>query len=327
MPLVFNTTMEEAIVVRTGGRGQEYRGCYSGIAISGDHVAFVADQKLGTALHYRGGKIVQGENVNWDVFEEYGSGKYPSLALIKKSDTTYAIEVHCGSFTPDCYYNVFEVRHDTAPIKKVSNGRLGFGFRPKVAATDDGTVVVMYEANIGYGIYYAIGSLKTGGPGLDIFWRLRWQPFPFNGKNLAVSICRDKILVVYKTNLYTLKSVMGTLKDFNIEWDKDFHMLPFEGFCPAVSLNAKGNAILCYESFLSNLTFAYGEMKENNMVWMEEAKAQNTIKGNYPSIAITDDLLYFEVHKTGFLDLQIKRGRIEKNDEPDNIQLPVPGQD
>ena len=104
-------------------------------------------------------------------------------------------------------------------------------------------------------------------------------------------------------------------------------MLPFEGFCPAVSLNAKGNAMLCYESFLSNLTFAYGEMKENNMVWMEEAKAQNTIKGNYPSIAITDDLLYFEVHKTGFLDLQIKRGRIEKTDEPDNIQLPVPGQD
>ena len=40
----------------------------------------------GVAL--RGGKTVQGENVNWDVFEEYGSGKYPSLALIKNGDTT-----------------------------------------------------------------------------------------------------------------------------------------------------------------------------------------------------------------------------------------------
>jgi hypothetical protein len=47
--------------------------------------------------------------VEWGDPEEYGTGKQPSVALVRLDSHLYVIEVHCVSFRKECFIRVGEV--------------------------------------------------------------------------------------------------------------------------------------------------------------------------------------------------------------------------
>ena len=254
----------------------------------------VNDSHYGGHLYHSVGKVDKDALVTtWGVPEKYNTGQSPSVALTEVKGQLCVIETHCSRAFQYCYYHVGKVigLGDDLKIKWSKVNKIGFGFKPKVCAKNDGTVIIVKEMKNGFGIGYHIGRMSMSGESCD--WNLDWQPEMESncvqicdafGVEPAIACNDNKIVLVYRSHLSTLKCMIANLDKDNISSWTMLETLKIGGNNPSISINCHGFVVESHQTTtLRRIYCSTGKITGDQIEWNPESLLVHTT-GEYPSI-------------------------------------------
>lgn len=263
-------------------------------------VVSVHDVSWDKGLYYRVGiSNNTAYSTDWGDTTKYDTGENPSVALVCIDDAVYAIECHCADFHRRCYYHVGKVYYTSGktivwgPPIEFCRGR-----KPKVCASDNGTVMIVKEESAIWNtqMQYYIGNVNIEKQVVE--WKRSEAIIPnFEGAEPGLSIASDLLVVVCRHGS-SIRFKMGTIKeDLAIIWKEHLNSdVRTKGNHPTVSLNSHGNILAFHqEDYTRALCFWYGRVEDNLIVWTLNRVHDN---GEYISVFLSDDGYTYELHKS-----------------------------
>ena len=258
---------------------------------------YEADQGGATRrLRYRVSSV--GNRTSWSEELLYGGGKYPSVALACIDTITIAIATHQSEVAKDCYCKIGIVDQENQIIKWQDTGKFR-GVRPKICASDIGTVIIIYEETYSYEkIRYKIGKVNIQ-PQPKIIWNQDTNSrIPdLNGVEPDVAISKDTTVVMCRTGYNTLNVKVGKIhSNDEIEWAAT-SPLPSHGINPAISTNSQGDVVELHQTkTLRRLCQTTGYILPSRTIHWRKTSIHTT--GEYPTISLDESGFILEMHKT-----------------------------
>ena len=275
-------------------------------------------------LSYAVGNVdKKGSAITWG-FPGQMSGDYPSIAIIERDDQFYVIEVHCSSGPPrKCFFRVGRVNEADRSIEWGQAISLGYGFKPKVCAKDDGTVIILKEKIAAYGLLYRIGNVNIDNRNID--WPVGVEFLPFNdniyGVEPTIALCEGMVVIAIRTYRSTLKYWRASINDNKLSDLKELESLQEGGVNPSVSINSKGYIVESHEAntWFSNRIFRkVGKIRDSQIDWSPESALAHTL-GKFSSISLAEDGHVLEVHKSDSeKKLLISQGMLRERGQDDH---------
>jgi hypothetical protein len=275
-------------------------------------------------LYYLVGDVNKRSNiVNWSEPMNYGTGKQPSIALVRLDDDLYIFEVHREIFFKKCLVNIGSVQ--TEGVKRIvwkdeyPHEVLQCSVvKPKVSATNNGTYVIFHEeAYTRKGMRYHFGRFERreeGGQQRFFLSELQ-QCRPFEaacGVEPDLAISGNRVVLVFRSGFRNLDYYTGVINDLRnpIQW----HPFKFPagiGINPSISINRRGYVVATYQTkTLRRLYYVYGHI-ENDSIVSREGGISSTY-GEYPTISLADDGYIVAIYKSGIgHDLSYSAGKLE----------------
>ena len=286
------------------------KGRRSDVAISDNISVRVSDATLSRNLYYSVGIFNEGSfSMEWGENYSYGIGKQPSVTLTNKGEQFYAIEVHRSHLQKQCYYFIGKVNKDTKTIEWMGcEMPMCLGVKPKVSATDSGKIVVVTEQIYSQHNYmnYNIGKLdiSDGNPCVTFSESMfivntNWERL--QGVEPDITISKGSAILIYRSGFQTLYSHLGTFaaNDESITWH-DVQDVPGTGINPCISLNSDNYLVESHQTkHRRQISRNHGRISyhEKKVIW---GNPTISTLGEYPAIALSNDGLVVELHKTIF---------------------------
>lgn len=268
-------------------------------------VVSVQDAVHSPNLHYRIG-IVNKESgkTEWGESIDYSTGKHPSVSLLLRDNVLSAVEIHRSDLLKSCYYRVGEVNVERKEIKwqMEYSQFLCHGLWPKISANNSGTVMVIMEKRFTRkAMNYCVGKVDftNPNPSLSITWGGICFLADFQGSQPDVAINTSNQVVVACSVENTLQFKVGTInEDHTIRWNGSTSTLASPGIRPSISLNVHGSIVEVHQrNHWRQLSYCYGRVQSNEIIWGESQIHDN---GEYPTISLSDDGYFYEMHKKSF---------------------------
>ncbi|OUL33739.1 DNA/RNA non-specific endonuclease [Nostoc sp. 106C] len=256
---------------------------------------------------------------NFGKADRYDTGVSPSVAL---NNGNVVVEVHKSQSRDRLFYRVGKVESDKIDWGKYENNKsidYDDGVQPSVAITNDGLVVEVHKSQTYDRLYYRVGKVK--GDEID------WGKYENNksidyddGVQPSVAITNDGLVVeVHKSQTYDrLYYRVGKVKGDEIDWGKYENNKSIDyddGVQPSVAITNDGLVVEVHKSqTYDRLYYRVGKVKGDEIDWgkYENNKSIDYDDGVQPSVAITNDGLVVEVHKSQNHDtLWYQVGRID----------------
>jgi hypothetical protein len=261
--------------------------------------------------------------VNWSEPVKYGTGKQPSVALIRLGDLSYVLEVHREVIFKKSIVNVGSVQ--TEGVKRVvwkaeyPHEVLQCSVvKPKVSATNNGTYVIFHEeAYTRKGMRYHFGRFErreeVGQEKLFLSELQLCRPFLAGyGVEPDLAISGNRVVVVFRSGYRDLDYYTGVINDLRnpIQWHQ-FQFHAGTGINPSISINGRGYVVVAYQTKTRRqLHYVYGHIENNSIVRRNDGMSSSF--GECPTITLADDGYIVAVYKSwvGY-DLLCCAGKLE----------------
>ena len=288
------------------------QGRRSDVAISENTTVRVFDSTFSWNLFYSVGEVssnTESPSIKWDEHQLYGTGKHPSVALTKKDGDLYVIVVHHSRFYKKCYYRLGRIVNKD--IEWIGDERIFSGVKPRVSATDEGKIVAVNEQSFTFNMEYHIGKLASGSDGKPfIHFEDPLSIDDSNGEKLQgvepdITISENRVILIFRSGFHTymLQSYLGTLaEDGKITWHT-LQVVPGIGISPCISLNSHNYLVESHQTKLGRLISCnHGDVNpdEKRVIWGKNESLAAPTFGEYPAIALSNDGIVVESHKTNF---------------------------
>ncbi|MEH1842371.1 MAG: NUDIX hydrolase [Nostoc sp.] len=248
--------------------------------------------------------IGDGTSVGDDNFgkgDRYDTGRSPDIAL---NNGNVVVEVHeTQGLGSTLWYRVGDVKGKEIQWRnKDKSVKYDNGVQPSVAITDDGLVV---EVHISQGLkntlWYRLGTVK----GDTIDWKNNNKSAEYDsGVYPSVAMNNNGLVVeVHKSQGNdTLWYRVGRVKGNTIDWENNDKSIKIEndnGVRPSVSITDDGVVVMVHEKD-NTLWYRVGRVKNDGTIWVkgDQSKSVKYDNGVQPSVAVTNDGLVVEVHKS-----------------------------
>jgi hypothetical protein len=272
-----------------------------------DMMVTVYDDGFG-GLYCQVGNVNKRSNtVKWSDPVRYGTGKQPSIALVRLDDHLYVIEVHRAFVFKQCFVKVGAV--ETGDVKRIA-WRAEYPqevlrcsvVKPKICATSDGYYVIVHEeAYTTKGIRYHYGRFERHVEGdqerLFLSELLRCRPFDgVYGVEPDIAISGNTVAVIFRSGFRDLAYFMGNIHDLRnpIQWLQIQYPVgvvnPSTGVNPSISINHRGYVVVAYQTKIGRqIHYVHGCVKNNSIVWQQDVSRRSSSRGEYPTITLAND--------------------------------------
>lgn len=229
-------------------------------------------------------------------------GKHPSIALVCTEDRrTHVVVTHRAHFSKTIYYKLGIETNDQIAWHQ-NNHPLTSGVKPKISASQNGTVAIIFEEAFSYNniIRFHIGTLQRDGQ--EIRWKLYDREIPdFIGVEPNIAINNTTVVAICRTSFKTLQTKVGALRNdgSNIEWGAT-ETLTATGINPSVAINTHGYIAEIHQTKFSRQlcrNCGWIRFRDKRISWMKESTFTT---GEYPTVSINDNNYVFEMHKTNY---------------------------
>ena len=296
--------MARSQILLNGPRFQNLKGRYSSLDISipAGLAVSVVDDTVGS-LYYSVGQYDGDHNqITWGEKQRYSYGRNPSVCLIYEGETLYVIEVHCRNVASSLQYKIGKVNTHSLSIEwnDIPNEFLTYGTKPKICATENGTVVI-YETVLFDGLRYCVATTTIKDGNISIAWGRKEKIPSIKGVEPDISVCQDKLVAIFSHGkiIQEIFTIVGTLKENIVTWNPKISTCG-SGHNPSVSINSGNNFVAFYQVLGRRLRHTSGKLDNDEIVWSECSASTFTL-GEYPSVILTDDNKIVEMHKANFL--------------------------
>jgi hypothetical protein len=263
--------------------------------------------------------IDEGSIVGDDKFgggDRYDTGKSPDIAL---NNGNVVVEVHESQGTNTLWYRVGKV--NGKEIKWENNEKsvkYDDGVQPSVAINNNGLVVEVHKSENFHTLYYRVGRVKSDGT----IWVKDDQSKSVkydDGVQPSVAINNNGLVVeVHKSESHdTLWYRVGKVNGDKIDWENNKKSIEYDaGVQPSVAITDDGLVVEVHKSqSYGTLWYRVGRVKSDGTIWVkdDQSKSVKYDAGVQPSVAITNDGLVVEVHKSQSHDTLWYRGTGQVN--------------
>ena len=288
-----------------------------------DVAVSVHDSTIDWDLYCRVGICNNGVRV-WRPPVRYDKGALPSVAVIHFDGNFYVLETHVASDSVrrlflnigklDMEAKEIDWQKITGPNKiewcrgPTANSGAAFerftndsrkGKKPKICANDQGVVIIVYERSFKFNqICYHCGQFQVinGKPHID--WMKQSRVLNgVRGVEPDVALSNNTIALIYRAGfLCTIKSSIGTVKNYAITLNNGQELL-CKGRCPSISINTDGFMFACSQSAGGRWLYRCCGHIHSPHMW---GAAVTQTYGEYPTVALDDNGVLIEIHKTNF---------------------------
>ena len=292
------------VIVLSGPKFQHVQGRYSSLSISLPAGVAVSAMDHTGRLYYSVGNYDGDHNrIDWGEKCWYGRGRSPSVCLIYEGETLYVIEVHCKNVFSSLQYKIGKVNPQSLSIEwnNIPSEFLAYGKKPKICATQSGTVVVIYETALFHGIKYCVATTVIQDGNISIAWE-GVQTIPsISGVEPDISVYQDTLVAIFRCGrvIQEISAIVGILKGNTVTWHR-MKSRCGSGHNPSVSINSGKNIVAVYQIIGRRLHHKSGQLVNGQVIWSVTSASTYTL-GEYPSVVLTDDNKIVEMHKANFL--------------------------
>ena len=264
---------------------------------------------FGGSLYYSVGEVKK-ENIvtEWhssELIDTARGGTTPSVTLIEFQNELYVVETHCSYVfagrSIEIRYMVGKVIVNDFKIEWSPDEHLCMGYKPKVCANDNGSVVITCEQSGSYKLLYNNGKINLD---RNVDWQERDREIPnVRGVTPDVAI-HDNIVVFIYRNYHHLKYKIAKLvPNEAISWFSE-KSLEERGKRPSISINRDGFVTIYYQSLLKERIYYFvGKLEKETNANETIIKCNDPLlhcTGNYPNVALADDGHVVVVYKSWF---------------------------
>jgi hypothetical protein len=247
---------------------------------------------------------------NFSKATRYDQGRSPDIALNNKN---VVVEVHESESQNTLWYRIGQVEGKAITWRNDGKStKYDNGVEPSVAITDNGLVVEAHKSQSHDTLWYRIGQVE----GNTITWRNDGKGIQYdNGEDPSVSITNDGLVVeVHKSGGHsTLWYRIGQVEGNTITWRNNAKSVKYDdGVHPSVAITDGGQVVEVHRSEgHDTLWYRLGQVEGNIITWRNDGKSIKYDKGVQPSVAITDDGVVVEAHRSEGLNdtLWYRRGQ------------------
>ena len=293
--------MARSQILLNGPRIQNLNGRYSSldISISAGLAVSVIDNY--GSLSYSVGQYDRDHNqITWGEKQRYGRGRSPSVCLIYEGETLYVVEVHCKYVASRLQYKTGKVNPRSMTIEWDGISEfLAYGKKPKICATGNGTVVIIYESVLFFDLQYCVATTTIEEGIISLAWGRR-ERIARKGVEPDISVCHDKLVAIFRRGKLAqeISTIVGTLRENIVTWHRGI-LRCGSGHNPSVSINAENNIVAFYQVLGRRICHKSGQLVHDEIVWCERSASIFTL-GEYPSVILTDANKIVEMHKANF---------------------------
>ena len=312
-------------ILLNGAKNQQLSGRCSSLDIKLEAELAVSVVDYAGSLYYRVGNYDRDHNrMRWGENYMYSSGSNPSVCLVHKEETLYVVEVHCsGMMSSSLQYNIGRVNPNLMSIEwnNIPNAFLAYGKKPKICATQSGTIVVIYERILFNEINerillneikYCVSTTAIQDGNISIAWEDSQTIPSIHGVEPDVSVTNYKLVAIFSCGKFIqeISSIVGSLDGTSIAW-ADRKSLCGYGHNPSISINSTMNIVAFHQVIGRRLHHKSGQLVNGQVVWYDTSASTYTL-GEYPSVILTDDNKIVEMHKANFMNSMYQcEGKLE----------------
>jgi hypothetical protein len=248
--------------------------------------------------------------------DRYDTGVSPDIAL---NNGNVVVEVHKSQNHDRLFYHVGRVKGDK--IDWHESHDYDDGVQPSVAITNDGLVVEVHKSQSRDRLFYRVGRVKGDKIDWGKYENKKSTEYD-DGVQPSVAITNDGLVVeVHKSQARDrLFYRVGRVNGDTIDWGKyegnksdDYD----DGVQPSVAITNDGLVVEVHKSqTYDTLFYRVGRVNDDKIDWgkYEGNKSHKYDDGVQPSVAITNDGLVVEVHKSQSHDtLWYQVGRVDND--------------
>ena len=194
--------------------------------------------------------------------------------------------------------------------------RYDTGKSPDIALNNGNVVVEVHESQGTNTLWYRVGKVN----GKEIKWENNEKSVKYDdGVQPSVAINNNGLVVeVHKSESHdTLWYRVGKVNGDKIDWENNKKSIEYDaGVQPSVAITDDGLVVEVHKSqSYGTLWYRVGRVKSDGTIWVkdDQSKSVKYDAGVQPSVAITNDGLVVEVHKSQSHDTLWYRGTGQVN--------------